>query len=231
MSLLKTVGGALIATLLCASPAMAQIRVGGPMIRVRMAPPAPIVERIPLAPSSRHIWTGGHWQWDAMQSRHIWSPGYYQIPPQGQYWVAAHWANRGGEYIYEPGHWSAGVQPVYAQPVYQPPPQPVYQPPPQPVYQPPVQEVYQQPVQDPYQQVQPVDVQIETAPPPPQVEVIPVAPSPNHFWIGGYWGWRGGQHYWNPGRYELRRPGMTWQSPAWGRNGRYWRYSPGGWRR
>jgi hypothetical protein len=229
MSLLKTLGGALVLTLLSVSPALAQYGYGGPVVRVRMAPPAAIVERIPIAPSPRHFWTAGHWQWNG--GRYAWTPGYYQVMQPGQVWVAAHWTNVGGEYVYEPGHWSdAGVQPVYAQPV-----QPVYQPPPQPVYQPPPQPVYEQPAPVPVpvydQQPQPIDVQIAAAPPPPQVEVIPVAPSPNHIWIGGYWGWRNGAHFWYPGRYELRRPGMMWQSPSWVRWGGGWRHTPGYWRR
>jgi hypothetical protein len=125
-----------------------------------------------------------------------------------------------------PGHWrGAGYrqQPaVYQEPVYQPPPQPVYQPP-QPVYQQPVQEYYQPPA--------PIEVQYEAPPPPPQYEVIPVAPSPNHLWIAGHWGWQGGRHYWNPGRYEVRRVGMQWRAASWQRNGRGWRYAPGHWYR
>jgi hypothetical protein len=243
MSLLKALGGALLFTLVTASPALAQYGYGGPVVRVRVAPPAPIVETIPVAPSPRHVWTQGHWQWSPAQGRHIWAPGYYQLPARpGQIWVHARWVNQGGEWVYAPGHWGYG-RPVYQQPVYQQP-QPVYQQPvyeqPQPVYQQP-QPVYQQP-QPVYEQPQPVyqpqpevyqasqPIEVEAAPPPPQIEVIPAAPSPNHLWIAGYWGWRDGRHFWYPGRYELRRPGLSWQAPAWGRYGRYWRYSPGRWR-
>ena len=153
MSSLQTLGGVLFATLLSASPALAQIRVGiaAPGIRIRMAPPAPIVERVPISPSPRHSWVGGHWQWNAMQGRHVWMRGYYHIAPVGQVWVQAQWVNQGGEWVYSPGHWSGGrAQPVYEQPqpVYQPPPQPVYEQP-QPVYQPPPQPVYEQPVAEP----------------------------------------------------------------------------------
>ena len=119
MSMLKATGRALIITLLSASPALAQY--GGPGISVRIAPPAPMVERVPMAPSPRHLWTQGHWQWNGMQRRHVWSPGYYQVPPQaGQVWQPAHWVNRGGEWVYAPGHWR-GMRPVYQQqPVYEP---------------------------------------------------------------------------------------------------------------
>ena len=230
MALLKTLSGALLFTLLSASPALAQVRVFGPTVHVRVAPPAPLVERIPVAPSPRHIWAPGHWQWSPGQGRHVWVRGYYQLGTPGRIWVASRWVNQGGEWVFYPAHWSGGVQqPVYEQPqpVYEQP-QPVYEQP-QPVYQP-QQPVYEQPQPVYEQPQQPVEVQYEAPPPPPQVEVIPAAPSPNHIWIGGYWGWRGGRHFWYPGRYELRRPGLTWQAPVWGRYGRYWRYSPGRWR-
>ena len=38
-----------------------------------------------------------------------------------------------------------------------------------------------------------------SAPPPLQTEVIPVAPSPVHVWINGYWGWGGASYAWRPG--------------------------------
>jgi hypothetical protein len=54
------------------------------------------------------------------------------------------------------------------------------------------------------------------APPPLQTEVIPVAPSPVSVWIGGYWGWGGGNYHWVPGRWE-RPPhaGWGWQPHRW----------------
>lgn len=36
-------------------------------------------------------------------------------------------------------------------------------------------------------------VYASSAPPPLQAEVVPVAPSPVHVWINGYWGWSGGR--------------------------------------
>ena len=48
---------------------------------------------------------------------------------------------------------------------------------------------------------------VTVAPPPPQVEVVGLAPGPGYFWIGGYWGWRGGRHYWVDGRWEHHQNG------------------------
>jgi hypothetical protein len=39
-----------------------------------------------------------------------------------------------------------------------------------------------------------------TVMPPPRVEVIPVAPSPDHHWVPGHWAWRGGW-VWVPGQH------------------------------
>ncbi len=75
------------------------------------------------------------------------------------------------------------------------------------------------------------EIEIEVAPPTPRVEVIPVAPSPRHFWIPGYWGWARGAHYWVPGRYEVLRPGWSWYSARWAPVGRRWHFYPGHWYR
>ena len=72
---------------------------------------------------------------------------------------------------------------------------------------------------------------MQQAPPQPQVEVIGVAPSPNHFWIAGHWGYYGGRYMWQGGRWEIRRPGYFWGQPTWVRYGGGWRYQRGGWRR
>ena len=106
---------------------------------------------------------------------------------------------------------STSTQPVYQQP------QPVYQQP-QPVYQQPqVQEVYQPPV----------DVQIGSAPPPPQVEGHPGRSSPNHIWIAGYRAGAAAATSGYPGRYEVRRvPDFGKRRRLGARNGRYWRYAP-----
>ena len=54
-----------------------------------------------------------------------------------------------------------------------------------------------------------------SAPPPLQTEVIPVAPSPVHVWINGYWGWGGASYAWRPGHWAMPpRPGYMWHQPA-----------------
>ena len=71
---------------------------------------------------------------------------------------------------------------------------------------------------------------VDVAPPPPYVEVVPAVPFAGAIWIGGYWGWRGGRHYWVPGRWDHPRPGYQWRSHAWVPHGPgRWQLQGGGW--
>ena len=67
------------------------------------------------------------------------------------------------------------------------------------------------------------------APPSPRVEVIGVAPGPGHFWIGGYWTWRGSHHEWVPGRWQAPRRGYRWVPHRWDHDHDHWRERRGGW--
>ncbi|WP_373785667.1 hypothetical protein [Delftia acidovorans] len=70
------------------------------------------------------------------------------------------------------------------------------------------------------------------APPPLQTEVIPVAPSPVHVWIGGSWGWGGGRYAWRPGYWAAPpHPGYAWRPHGWDHGPRGWYQRPGGWYR
>jgi hypothetical protein len=71
---------------------------------VRVAPPAPIVERRPIAPGPGYVWVGGYHHWDG--ARYQWVPGRYVIPPRPHgVWVAGHWRQRGGGWVWIEGHW------------------------------------------------------------------------------------------------------------------------------
>src|SRR4051812_26206219 len=75
-------------------------------------------------------------------------------------------------------------------------------------------------------------VEVAAEPPPPQVEVVPVAPYPGAVWVGGVWEWRGGRHVWVRGRYVRPRAGYRYEQHRWDRTpSGNWRHSPGGWRR
>jgi hypothetical protein len=56
---------------------------------------------------------------------------------------------------------------------------------------------------------------VMVAPPPPQVEVVGVAPAPGYVWLGGYWDWVGGRHVWVGGHWEAGRPGFHWVPHRW----------------
>ncbi|MGA7119308.1 MAG: hypothetical protein WBY94_04380 [Polyangiaceae bacterium] len=80
----------------------------------------------------------------------------------------------------------------------------------------------------------PVDETVyETAPPPPptaEVEVVPVAPGPEFFWVPGYHRWNGRQYVWVRGRYE-RRPHSRahWVPAHWVVRGRAHVWVEGRW--
>ena len=82
--------------------------------------------------------------------------------------------------------------------------------------------------QQPHYQEQ---VVIQVAPPPPQVEVIGVAPYAGHIWLGGAWYWEGGRHIWHPGHWEAPRPGHVWVPHHWENNGHSWHFREGYWNR
>ncbi|MFI4868809.1 MAG: hypothetical protein ACHQDD_05590 [Steroidobacterales bacterium] len=70
---------------------------------------------------------------------------------------------------------------------------------------------------------------VMVAPPPPQAEVIGVAPAPGYVWLGGYWGWEGGRHVWVGGHWAPGRPGYRWAPHHWVRAEGGWRLAEGHW--
>lgn len=72
---------------------------------------------------------------------------------------------------------------------------------------------------------------VMVAPPPPQVEVVGVAPAPGLVWVGGYWNWVGGRHVWVGGRWQAPPPGYhAWVPHHWVAYRGGWRLAPGHWR-
>ena len=68
------------------------------------------------------------------------------------------------------------------------------------------------------------------APPAPQKEVIPAAPSPNHVWVAGYWTYRYSGWVWVAGCHILRpRPQAVWVAGHWERHPRGWVWVYGRW--
>ena len=131
-----------------------------------------------------------------------------------------------------------GYVPVYpAQTVYQPQPQPgqqtLYQaplgtvPPPSANWQAPEPSLAY--TNAPPQQ--PTSTSVAQAPPPPQVEVVPVAPGPDYYWVPGYWYWGGRGWLWIGGRWAIRPwHGAIWVRGGWVRGRGGWHWHGGHWR-
>jgi hypothetical protein len=69
------------------------------------------------------------------------------------------------------------------------------------------------------------------APPPQQVEVAPVAPGPDYYWVPGYWYWGGPGWIWAGGRWTIRPwHGAIWVNGGWGRGRGGWHWRGGHWR-
>jgi hypothetical protein len=77
----------------------------------------------------------------------------------------------------------------------------------------------------------PGTVIVTQAPPPAQVEVVPVAPGPDYYWLPGYWSWQGGGWMWIGGYWGIRPwHGAVWVHGGWGRYGGGWGWRGGHWR-
>lgn len=73
-------------------------------------------------------------------------------------------------------------------------------------------------------------LRVRVGPPAARLEARPLAPSPSHHWIPGYWAWRGGTHVWVGGQWLLPpRAGLVWTPARWDRAGRRWVYYEGYW--
>jgi len=79
--------------------------------------------------------------------------------------------------------------------------------------------------------VVPLGAEIVTvAPPGDQLEIVTVAPGPNHVWIKGHWAWRG-RWVWEAGFWEVVRPGHRWVDGHWTAHRHGWAWVPGHWHR
>ena len=159
-------------------------------------PPAPVIEVQPPPPAGAEvIWIGGYHRWDGHS--YVWVHGRYDHRPHpSAQWRAAHWEPRGAGHVWVEGGWDGQV--AVAPPA---PPPPVAAPAPPP----------------PQGPTEIIIVEREPPPPPaPIVEVQPPAPSPEHFWVGGYHRWDGHSYVWVHGRYEHRpHPGAQWRTAHW----------------
>jgi len=67
--------------------------------------PPPLVRQQyqPVRPSPAHVWINGHWAPDA--DGFAWRPGRWTQPPRDDLaWEPTRWDDRGGRWVYLPGH-------------------------------------------------------------------------------------------------------------------------------
>jgi hypothetical protein len=70
---------------------------------------------------------------------------------------------------------------------------------------------------------------VDQAPPAPRVEVIPVAPGSNYYWVPGYWSWNG-TWVWRAGYWTVRPwHNAVWVPGHWSRHGRGYIWIRGRW--
>jgi len=72
---------------------------------IQAAPPPVIAETYGPAPGPDFFWIGGRWDW---QGRWVWTRGRWARHPHwhpGGGWVAGHWDNRHGGYVWVEGRW------------------------------------------------------------------------------------------------------------------------------
>lgn len=69
----------------------AGVRAGAPTpIRVRRAPPEPLLERVEAAPAPGYVWVQGHYSWIA--GGWVWVRGAWVMPPRPDaLWVESRW--------------------------------------------------------------------------------------------------------------------------------------------
>src|SRR2546423_359808 len=66
--------------------------------------PPPQAEAMPPAPAPNALWIPGYWNYDGRG--YSWAGGHWEIPPpMARSYIAAHWENRGSQYVYVPGYW------------------------------------------------------------------------------------------------------------------------------
>ena len=71
---------------------------------VVIAPPAPIVETVGIAPQPGYVWVSGYWNW--VGERHVWVGGHWDAPPYPGYrWVPHTWVRHEEGWRLREGHW------------------------------------------------------------------------------------------------------------------------------
>ncbi|HEX2530867.1 MAG TPA: hypothetical protein VHK70_05295 [Burkholderiaceae bacterium] len=140
-------------------------------------------------------------------------------PYPDSYWIPGHWKWNGSSYVWARGHWDKARPNMVYQLAYWSRRGDYW------VYHPGRWVSLEAPA------VVSISETVTVAPPAPQEEAIPVAPSPTHVWISGYWRWGRGRHVWTPGHWAGARTGYFWAPGHWVRRRSGWVFSGGFWQR
>lgn len=94
-------------TVLMAATALASVAAPAYAARVvvRVAPPLPLVEAVPVVPvAASGVWRFGYWSWSG--GRYVWIPGVYVTPPRpGAAWVPGRWVAGRRGWVWVGGYW------------------------------------------------------------------------------------------------------------------------------
>jgi hypothetical protein len=71
---------------------------------VTVAPPAPQVEVVGVAPQPGFVWVGGYYNW--VGGRYTWVGGHWDGGHRGYHWVPHAWVRGGGGWRMQRGHWA-----------------------------------------------------------------------------------------------------------------------------
>lgn len=72
------------------------------------------------------------------------------------------------------------------------------------------------------------NVQVNTAPPAPQIEQVP-PPRQGHVWIAGRWAWEGGRWNWKGGYWQQQQQNRVWVQGKWQNQKNRWIWVEGHW--
>ena len=72
------------------------------------------------------------------------------------------------------------------------------------------------------------NVQVDTAPPAPQIEQVP-APRQGYVWITGRWDWAGGRWQWKGGYWQQQQQNRVWVQGKWQNVNNRWMWVEGHW--
>ena len=71
---------------------------------VRVAPPIPRADVVPIRPVAGYVWRPGYWSWNG--ARYVWLPGVYVAPPRPRAaWVPGRWVAERRGWVWVDGHW------------------------------------------------------------------------------------------------------------------------------